>query len=307
MFLNVKNRKKKLRRTSASQTWIICFIFLLFLIACQPEKPSEKPSYEEQAISENLVTASSDVKKSSMVAIKERGVLRVGTAITDPFEYYDPKSGELIGFDVDLMNRIAEDLNVRIEWTEMSFAGLLPSVQDRKVDVAIAAIYINPDREAEVDFSEPYIYTGLVMIVRPDLVSSVKSVEDLPGLRVGVKIGATGSVLAQDLFVRGTRFEVIDYRDTLSSLLDLEVGRVDVVFNDYLNTLAYIKDAKSDLKIVTKMDGEVYFLSNVGLGIAVHEGEYELLSFINQTLDRMRMKGELDCLSEKWINPAIKD
>jgi ABC-type amino acid transport substrate-binding protein len=276
---------------------------LILLVACQPDKPSEE-TYE---YSENNIPASIDVNQSSLILIKERGVLRVGTAITDPFEYYDPKSGELIGFDVDLMKRIAEDLNVKIEWTEMSFAGLLPSVQDRNVDAAIAAIYIKKEREEVVDFSEPYIQTGLVMAVRPELVSSVKSIDDLSGLKVGVKIGATGAELAQDLVVRGIDIEIVEYKDTLSSLLDLEVGRLEVVFNDYLNTKKYISDANSDLQIVLDENNEINFLSNVGLGIAVHKGEYELLSIINRTLDCMRQNGELKYLEEKWINPKAME
>jgi ABC-type amino acid transport substrate-binding protein len=276
---------------------------LILLVACQPDKPSEE-TYE---YSENNIPASIDVNQSSLILIKERGVLRVGTAITDPFEYYDPKSGELIGFDVDLMKRIAEDLNVKIEWTEMSFAGLLPSVQDRNVDAAIAAIYIKKEREEVVDFSEPYIQTGLVMAVRPELVSSVKSIDDLSGLKVGVKIGATGAELAQDLVVRGIDIEIVEYKDTLSSLLDLEVGRLEVVFNDYLNTKKYISDANSDLQIVLDENNEINFLSNVGLGIAVHKGEFELLSIINRTLDCMRQNGELKYLEEKWINPKAME
>jgi ABC-type amino acid transport substrate-binding protein len=276
---------------------------LILLVACQPDKPSEE-TYE---YSENNIPASIDVNQSSLILIKERGVLRVGTAITDPFEYYDPKSGELIGFDVDLMKRIAEDLNVKIEWTEMSFAGLLPSIQDRNVDAAIAAIYIKKEREEVVDFSEPYIQTGLVMAVRPELVSSVKSIDDLSGLKVGVKIGATGAELAQDLVVRGIDIEIVEYKDTLSSLLDLEVGRLEVVFNDYLNTKKYISDANSDLQIVLDENNEINFLSNVGLGIAVHKGEYELLSIINRTLDCMRQNGELKYLEEKWINPKAME
>jgi len=303
MLFKIVHLKISTQRIMSYLTLRIFLGALILLVACQPDKPSEE-AYE---FSENNMTASTDANPSSLMAIKENGVLRVGTAITDPFEYYDQESGELIGYDVDLMNRIAEELNVKIEWTEMSFAGLLPSIQDRNVDVAIAAIYIKTEREEVVDFSEPYIQTGLVMAVRPELVSSVKSIDDLTGLKVGVKIGATGAELAQDLVDRGIDIEIVEYKDTLSSLLDLEVGRLEVVFNDYLNTLKYISDANSDLQIVLDENNEINFLSNVGLGIAVHKGEVELLSIINRTLDRMRQDGKLERLKEKWINPKVME
>ncbi|MBS1249122.1 MAG: ABC transporter arginine-binding protein 1 [Chloroflexi bacterium] len=234
--------------------------------------------------------------------IQERGVLVVGTAITEPFEYHHAETGELIGFDVDTAEYIAENLGVELEWVEMSFANLIPTLRDRKVDIVIAAMYIKPDREEVVDFSTPYIDTGLVIVVRPELEEEVKTVQDLAGLKVGVKIGATGAKLAQDLVSQGIPLEKEEYKTTFDSFLDLEVGRVDVVFNDYLNTLVYMKDSGTDLKIVTNEAGEVNFLSQVGLGIAVHQGNQALLEAINTSLAEMRQDGMFERLSENWLD-----
>ena len=225
----------------------------------------------------------------------------VGTAITEPFEYHDPDTGELIGFDIDTAEYIAYNLGVELEWVEMPFANLIPSLQDRKVDMIIAAMYIKPEREELVDFSEPYINTGLVMVTHPGLQTQVKTIQDLAGLKVGVKIGATGAELAQDIIATGIALESVEYKATFDSFLDLEVGRVDVVFNDYLNTLVYIKDSQSDLDIVTNEAGEVNFLSQASLGIAVHQGDRELLEAINSALVEMRQGGIFDRLYGNWL------
>ncbi|MBC8507777.1 MAG: amino acid ABC transporter substrate-binding protein [Chloroflexi bacterium] len=235
--------------------------------------------------------------------ILARGVLRVGTAITEPFEFRDPDTGDLIGFDVDTVQYIADKLGVKLDWVEMSFANLIPALEDRKVDMTIAAMYINPEREERVDFSEPYFNTGLVMVAQPKLQEQISTIDDLAGLIVGVKIGATGAALAQDLISQGINLESKEYKNTFDSFLDLEVGRVDVVFNDYLNSLAYIKDTQADFKIISHASGEIYFLSQVGLGIAVHSGDQELLDQINTTLVDMEADGIFDQLRTTWLVP----
>ncbi len=72
--------------------------------------------------------------------------MKVGTALTEPFEYHDLQTGELVGFDVAIAQRIADRLNVEIEWVEMPFANLIPALEDQYVDMTIAAMYITPER-----------------------------------------------------------------------------------------------------------------------------------------------------------------
>ena len=278
---------------------ILGFWLLVFLLSgCTTTANSDLPTT-------STIPTTVPTPQSSLALIQARGVLIVGTAITEPFEFHDPDTDKLIGFDIDTAEYIASKLGVKIEWVEMPFANLIPSLQEHKVDMTIAAMYITPEREELVDFAEPYINTGLVMVIRPELKSQVKAVQDLDGLKVGVKIGATGAKLAQDLLAQGIALEIKEYKNTFDSLLDLEVGRVDIVFNDYLNTLVYIKNSHSDLLIVANDTGEATFLSQVGLGIAVHQDDQELLEVINRALMEMRQDGTFDQLYKIWLMPTI--
>lgn len=245
--------------------------------------------------------------RSSLAQIQARGVLTVGTAITKPFVFHDPATDDLIGFDIDLANQIAGYLGVTLQIVEMPFATLIPALQDQKVDMIIAAMYITAERAELVDFSMPYLDTGLVMVAQPAQQAQIKTVQDLAGLRVGVKIGATGAKKAQELLAQGISLEIVEYKETFDSLLDLEVGRVDVVFNDYLNTLAYLKDSRSAVRIVTDQAGDVEFLSQAGLGIAVQKDSPELLELINATLGEIKLDGTLEKNYKFWLLPATQD
>ncbi len=235
--------------------------------------------------------------------LKEKGTLVVGTAITNPFEFYDPVTGQLVGFDIDVANYLASKLEVSAEFVEMPFASLLPALQTRQVDMTIAAMYIKPEREEVVDFATPYATSGLVMVALPNVAGKINSAEDLSGLRVGVKLGATGDTLAGTLIDQGINLKRIPYTNTADSLTAMENGHVDVVLNDFINTLAYLQDTDSNAQIIRDSYGDVAFLSSVGLGIAVHTGDAELLAKINQILEEMQTNGELDSLRKKWLGP----
>jgi ABC-type amino acid transport substrate-binding protein len=248
-------------------------IVLLFLGACQP-------------------TAAT--LPARLQAIQQRGQLIAGTAITQPFEYYE--GGTLVGYDVDLLTVIAGRLNVSVSWQEMTFADLLNQLMENNVDVVIAAMYITEEREALVDFSTPYLATGLVLVVRADE-TAIQTVADLGGRRVGVKEGATGDFYAQYLLdEQDIALQIFRYTDTLDSLNDLNDGFLDAVFNDQMNTLYYIQQHPG-----VRIQGGV--LQPAELGIAVTSGDSELLTFINSALAEMRANGELDRLFDRWLNP----
>ena len=269
-------------------------LILLLLNSCSGSIPSttELPATEVQPSEQNL--------HSSIDSIKEKGTLVIGTAITKPFEYYEPETNNMVGLDVDIADNIAGELGVDIQWIEIPFANLLPALQDEKIDIAIAGIYITPEREKIVNFSTPYLETGLIMAVHPDIHPNIHALDDLEGLNIGVKIGATGETLAEEL-QQGQEINITRYPDTLDSLLDLEVGRVDIVFNDYLNTLFYIKEYNSQIQIVEDSSNDVLFLSKASLGIAVNKHNQELLKEINRILSKMETDGTIDSYYQKWL------
>ena len=170
-----------------------CLLVILLFASCNStlELPDTTPT-------ENLTTSTPN-EIFGLEQIKEKGTITIGTAITKPFEYHDSQTNELIGLDVDIAEYLANDLGVNIQWIEIPFANLVPAIEDGKVDIAIAGMYITPERRDVVNFSTPYLQTGLIMAVHPDIHTNIHSVNDIESLNIGVKIGATGEMLADEL------------------------------------------------------------------------------------------------------------
>lgn len=225
--------------------------------------------------------------------IQKSGKLVLATGNYIPFEFLDSETNEMVGYDIDLMRLMADKLGVELEINDMDFTSLIPSLQAGKADVVCAAMYIKPAREEVVDFAEPYMKTGMVLVVPSDN-ETINSTDDLTGLRVGAKMGATSEAVLQDLLDKGADFEIVSYNETVDYMLDLQTGRIDAAVNDLLNQLEFNKTIDG-LKIV----GEPF--TSAKLGIAVKDGDVELLAFINECLTEFSADGTMDKIYDRWI------
>lgn len=231
--------------------------------------------------------------KSRVDEIKKNGKLVLATGNYRPFEYHDEQSNKIVGYDIDLAEAIAKKIGVPLEVKEMQFTSLIPTLQNGQADLVIAAMYITDQRKEVVDFADPYMDTGMVLVVNSGD-TTIKSVNDLNGKVVGVKTGATSEKVAQDLKDKGVNITIKSYKETVDYLLDMENGRLDASINDLLNQLEYNK-THPNVKIV----GEPF--TKASLGIAVKKGDKELADLVNGVLKDMKQNGEADKLYQKWL------
>jgi len=262
------------RLVSSSSLWII---LLMLLAACRPT----------EALSERLR------------GLREAGEVRAGTALTAPFVSRNAE-GDLIGFDVDLIQAIMGRLGVRVAWQEMAFADLLPQLQGGDLDMVIAAMYISEEREEIVDFSQGYLETGLALTVRSGDERRFANLSDnlslLEGLRLGVKERSTGQRYAERLQQAAIRADVRVYLETRDSLDDLRSGQLDGVLNDYLNSLYDSRQHGGTSVILPPLE-------RAALGIALRAGDDDLRLYVNQAIDALRADGTIDRLFNQWIAP----
>ncbi|WP_410508832.1 basic amino acid ABC transporter substrate-binding protein [Methanosarcina hadiensis] len=211
----------------------------------------------------------------------------VGTeAQFPPFEIVDSK-GNVVGFDVDLLNAIAEDQGFKVQYLDQDFAGLIPALQTGNIDIIASGMTITEEREGEVDFSEPYITAGLALAV-PINNEEIQSVDDLKGKTVAVQTGSTGFMKAEELKEAGVIAKIKDFPHVNEAIEELKIGGADAMINDLPVTEAFIAAQPGVIKIV----GEP--LNSESYGFAVRTGNTELLQKINAGLENVKASGEYD-------------
>ncbi len=230
----------------------------------------------------------------SSTAAEKKLVVATDTAFV-PFEF---KQGDkYVGFDVELWAAIAKQLNIDYTLKPMDFSGIIPALQTRNIDLALAGITITPEREKAIEFSDGYYKSGLMVMVKANN-DSIKSIADLDGKVVAVKSG-TGSVdyakehiKAKDL----RQFPNID-----NAYMELGTNRADAVLHDTPNILYFIHTAgKGQFKAV----GES--LSAQQYGIAFPKGSDELREKVNGALKTLRENGTYNTIYKKWFGADPK-
>ncbi|HCW7473554.1 TPA: ABC transporter permease subunit [Staphylococcus aureus] len=221
--------------------------------------------------------------------IKERGELRVGlSADYAPMEFEHTVNGktEYAGVDIDLAKKIAKDNNLKLKIVNMSFDSLLGALKTGKFDIIISGMTSTPERKKQVDFSDSYMMTKNIMLVKKDKVSEYKDIKDFNNKKVGAQKGTEQEKIAQ------TEIE----NASITSLSRLP----DVILA--------LKSGKVEGAVVEKPVAEAYLKQNPKLGIsnvkfneeekdtviAVPKDSPKLLSQINKTIKEVKDKGLID-------------
>jgi polar amino acid transport system substrate-binding protein len=217
--------------------------------------------------------------------------IQVATDATwPPFEYIDPSSNQIIGFDIDLMNAIAEKAGLAVEFVDVRWDPLLDDMEQCKYDAAISSMTITEERKRRFAFSDTYFAAGQIIIVQFSN-TTIAGKEDLAGKTIGVQSGTTG----EDEARKFQDANIQTYDDINVAFQDLMNGRIDAVFADYPMALVFIGKNANQLKTV----GDA--LTDESYGIAICKTRSDLVQKINQGLDAVRAEGLIDQLVQKWI------
>ena len=211
-----------------------------------------------------------------------------------PFEF--KVDGKLTGFDVDLFEAIAKEIGLDFKWQTMDFNGIIPGLQSKSIDAAIAGITIKSEREKVVDFSHPYYDSGLIILVAADN-QDIKVLDDLKGKRVATKLATT----SEDYLKKNVDTKELKLLPNTDNLfMELMSGGVDAVFFDSPPLLYFAQNqGKGKVKTVGPLyQGQPY-------GIAFPEGS-PLREKVNIALLKFMEDGTYDKLYEKWFGTSPK-
>lgn len=216
----------------------------------------------------------------------------VGTnAEYQPFEFVD-ENGDIVGFDIDLMNALAEAANLEIEYVNTKWDGIFVALAGGEFDAVISAVTITEERQEVVNFTEPYFNAGQGIAVQVDN-DTIASVDDLTGdVTVGVQLGTTGDFYITD----ETDAEVARFDETPLAITALANGDVDAVVADAPTLADYIR-ANPDLNL--KVVGEPF--TDELYGIAVNKDLPDVLAALNDALEQIQSDGTYDAIYDEWF------
>ena len=270
-------------------------IMVMGLVGCSSSKGSSSSASSD--------ASSSAAKTEKLQQIKDAGVLKVGTSAEySPYEFHKVVDGEdkIVGFDDFVVQEIAKDMGVKVEYEDMDFDGLLGALQADKVDIVLAGMTPDEKRKKSVDFSDIYYTNSNVCIVAKGKEDTIKKSEDLKDLKVGVQKGTT-----QADYVTNTLgiSDATQLKKIPDLMLELQNGKIDVIVTG--KAVAEINVKKYDNIAIgnTTLGDEV--AETAAAAIKKSSNGVDNTSFVksvNDTIKRLQDSGDMD----KYMQEALK-
>ncbi len=234
------------------------------------------------------------VKESLLDTISRRGVLKVGLSTFVPWAMND-KNGQLIGFEVDVARRLAEDMGVDIEFIPTKWSGIIPALLTGKFDVIIGGMGIRPDRNLKVNFSIPYDYSGMSIVASKEKAGGFDSLEvfNSKGVVIAARIGTTAAAAAEKYMPLAEKRLFDDESQAIQELL---TGRAHAVIAS-APMPAYQSIKYSDKLFLPLEDT----FTKEPIGFALQKGDYDLLNYFNSWIRVVDAEGWLAERKQYWF------
>ena len=232
----------------------------------------------------------------SLQKVKDAGELRIGLeGDWQPFSYHD-ENDNLVGYDVEVAQNVARRLGVKADITEGAWDGLLTGLSTGVFDVVVNGVDVTEEREKTFDFSDPYAYDHIDLVVRKDN-DTIKTFEDLKGSTTANSTGSTYAQMGEDYGAKVSNVPTL--AETMTLVLNGTVQatiNADTSVQDYLNTTG-----ETNLKVVDQSDDVTEY------AIPMKKGSDTLRKAINDALQDMRDDGTLKSLSEKYFGADLTE
>jgi polar amino acid transport system substrate-binding protein len=222
------------------------------------------------------------------VETKESGKLIVGSDIPyPPFE--QGRAPDYEGIDIELVDEIAKQLDLEVEWVDTSFDTIFRDLASGKFDMVASSTTITAEREKTVDFSDPYFPADQSLMVKKG--SDIKSIDDVSGQVVGAQKGTTGADFAEN----ETEAETVrTYAEIDDAFNALEAGQVEAVIND-CPISKYAERSKPNLEVIEALTTDEQY------GFAFQKGSTSLEDAVNDALTKLEDDGTYDKIIDKWL------
>ena len=210
--------------------------------------------------------------KNEIVMVTEAGFA--------PYEYYD--NNKIVGVDVEIAKEIASALGKKLVIKDVYFDAIINEIKSRKADFALAGMSVNEERKKQVDFSNTYIISKQIVIVRND--SDIKNISQINNKKIAVQLGTIADSYVTD---NNITKDIVRQKKYLSMAEDLKAGKVDLIIMDELPGKKIVENNEN----LIILDG---FVFEDNYAIAVKKANTQLLNKINEVIDNLKNSGKID-------------
>lgn len=217
--------------------------------------------------------------------------IKVGTNTGNVPWQFRNEAGELVGFEIDLLQEIGTRLGRSVEFQDIPFTGLFPAVLSTRIDAAIASITITEERLETLDFAQPYYDSDQSLTVQAN--SDISKLEDLKDKTIAVDSNSTGDTWAQANQATYGYADILRYEGLEPAMMDLAAGKYDAYISDIPSTQFYVKD-HPDLAVIQRIPtGEQY-------SVMFAKGNL-LRDEVNEVISTLKQDGTLAQIHKKWF------
>ena len=233
----------------------------LFLTACGGGGATNESSAMTESSSQTETT-------DLLQQVQDAGVIKVGLMGTYQLYNFLNENQEMDGFDADIAKEIAKGLDVDIEFVSQEFSGMIAGLKANKFDMVVSQMTITEDRKKEMLFSDPYI-TNQVKVIVSETNTDILSVNDFPGKQIGVGLGTNDETYLRTVLMPEVGdFEIRTYDDVITSLKDLDAGRIDATINNLYALKPVI--VTHEMQFARNVADRIIFMAD---GVVVEEGQ----------------------------------
>lgn len=233
-------------------------------------------------------------KESMIERIQQQGVIRVGMSTFVPWAMKD-KTGKLIGFEIDVAKKLAEDMGVTVEFVPTNWSGIIPALLTGKFDVIIGGMGITPQRNLKVNFTVPYDYSGMSMVAHRVKAAGFSSIEDFNKKEVVIaaRMGTTAEQATRKYMPEAS---LRLFENESQALQELSLGRVHAVVASAPMPVFHALKYPDKLFVPLKEN-----FTKEPIGFAIPKGDYDALNFFNNWITHAHAQGFLAEKKAYWF------
>ena len=242
-----------------------------------------------------LILGGTSVAQESIIeTIQKQGVIRVGMSTFVPWAMKD-KKGNLVGFEIDVARKLADDMGVKIEFVPTAWSGIIPALLTGKFDVIIGGMGITPKRNLKVNFTIPYDYSGMSMVAHKVRAKGFTSLDDFnkKDVSVAARMGTTAEQAARKYMPNAT---LKLFENEGQALQELNLGRVHAVVSSAPMPIFHALKYPDKLFVPLKEN-----FTREPIGFAIRKGDHDALNYLNNWVLNMHAQGFLKEKKAYWF------